>query len=312
MEISALVDSVDELYQKLLELGISEEELEKKVKNKVEEYGGFVSKQGVLFMIARENGLDLRSPEIDDYLYDELEEKVDYDEFTIDISDLREEMSNIMLLGKILSAEKIREFVRKDESIGKVCSFLLGDPTGTVKVVLWDERVDNVNQDYFKPNELVRVIGGYSKLGRNESIEVHLGRKGALILSPDFSGKKREQFEAITIEGSEETTPESNSEPLRQAIQQNKYINDVKGIVQIENFKELELKSGDKSFLLTMSLEVESFTIKVRAWGMKAVECLKIVANGDFVSITNLAVKENKYTTEKELAFTKNSSVLLI
>ena len=99
---------------------------------------------------------------------------------------------------------------------------------------------------------------------------------------------------------------------MRQAIQQNKYINDVKGIVQIENFKELELKSGDKSFLLTMSLEVESFTIKVRAWGMKAVECLKIVANGDFVSITNLAVKENKYTTEKELAFTKNSSVLLI
>ena len=312
MEISALVDSVDELYQKLLELGISEEELEKKVKNKVEEYGGFVSKQGVLFMIARENGLDLRSPEIDDYLYDELEEKVDYDEFTIDISDLREEMSNIVLLGKILSAQKIREFVRKDESIGKVCSFLLGDPTGTVKVVLWDKRVDNVNQDYFKPNELVRVIGGYSKLGRNQSIEVHLGRKGTLILSPDFSGKKREQFEAITIEGSEETTPESNSEPLRQAIQQNKYINDVKGIVQIEEFKELELKSGDKSFLLTMSLEVESFTIKVRAWGMKAVECLKIVNNGDFVSITNLAVKENKYTTEKELAFTKNSSVLLI
>ena len=152
MEISA---SVDELYRKLLDLGMSEEDLEKKIKNKVEEYGGFMSKQGVLVIIARENGLDLRSPNIDEFIYDMLEEEVDYDEFTIDISDVKEGMSNIVLLGKILSTQKVHEFIRKDESIGKVCSFLLGDPTGTVKAVLWDERVDSVNQEYFKPNKLV-------------------------------------------------------------------------------------------------------------------------------------------------------------
>ena len=309
MKMSVLVD---ELFQKLLDLGLSEEELEKKVKDKVEEYGGFMSKQGVLFIIARENGLDVRSPDIDDYVYDDLEEEVDYDEFTIDIMDLREGMSNIVLLGIILTFQKVREFVRKDQSAGKVCSFLLGDVTGIVKVVLWDERADIVNQEYFKPKELVRVIGGYSKLGRNEAIEVHLGRKGLLVLSPEVSAKKRKQFEEITIASSEVTTPKSNLEPLRQAIEKNKYISAVKGIVQIEEFKELELKSGDKSFLLTMFLEVEGFTIRVKAWGMNAVECLKMVNDGDFVSITNLAVKENKYTTEKELVFTKNSSVFLI
>ncbi len=309
MKISA---SVEDLYKKLLDLGLSEEELEKKVKNKVEEYGGFMTKQGVLFIIARENGLDIRSPDIDDYTYDELEEEIDYNEFTIDVSDLREGMSNIVLLGKILNSQKVHEFMRKDESIGKVCSFLLGDPTGIVKIVLWDERVDSVNQEYFKPTKLVRVIGGYSKLGQNETIEVHLGRKGTLILSPEVSSKKREQFEAITIASSEEKTPKRNLEPLKQAIQHSKYISTVKGNVQIEEFKELELKSGDKSFLLTMFLEAEGFTIRVKAWGMNAVECLKTVNNGDFVSITNLAVKENKYSKEKELAFTKNSSVLLI
>ncbi len=61
-----------------------------------------------------------------------------------------------------------------------------------------------------------------------------------------------------------------------------------------------------------MFIDVESFTIKMKAWGMKAVECLKIVNSGDFVSITNLAVKENRYTSEKELIFTKNSSVSLV
>lgn len=231
---------VDELYQKLLDLGMSEEELEKKVKNKVEEYGGFMSKQGVLFMIAREKGLELRSPEIDGYLYDELEEEVDYDEFTIDISDLKEGMSNIVLLGKILTVQKVREFVRKDQSVGKVCSFLLGDTTGTVKIVLWDERVEIVNQEYFKRKELLRVIGGYSRLGQNEVIEVHMGRKGSLILSPEVNGKKREQLKAVTITNSEETTPKDNLTPLSQAMQQNKYISVVKGTVLIEEFKELE------------------------------------------------------------------------
>ena len=72
------------------------------------------------------------------------------------------------------------------------------------------------------------------------------------------------------------------------------------------------MKSGDKSFLFTMFLEVEGFTIRVKAWGMKTVECLKIVNDGDLISITNLAVKESKYIAEKELVFAKNSSILLI
>lgn len=304
--------SIDELYQQLLDLGMSEQELETKVKNKVEEYGGFMSKQGVLFIIARENGLDLKSPDIVDYIYDELEEEVDYDELTIEISDLNEGMSNIVLLGKILKVNKAHEFIRKDETVGKVCSFLLGDPTGTVKVVLWDERVDNIKHEYFNPNKLVRIIGGYSKLGQNETLEVHIGRKGMLILSPDINCRKKEQFEAITITDLEEITFNTSLKPLKQVIQQTRYINVVKGIVKIEEFKELELKSGDKSFLLKMFLDADGYTIRVKAWGMKAVECLKVVKDGDFVSITNLTVKENKYTAEKELMLTKNSSLILI
>ncbi len=310
-EVIKISTLVNEIYQKLLGLGLSEEELEKKIKNKVEEYGGFMSKQGVLFIIARENGLDIRFPDIDDYIYDELEEEVDYDEFTIDILDIKEGMTNIILLGKILRTQKVREFLRKDQSVGKVCSFLLGDPTGTMKIVLWDDQADFVNQEHFKPNQFVRVVGGYAKFGQTEAIEVHLGKKGSLLLSPEVNGKKREQFEVVTITSSENIQSKDNLKPLSQALQQNKYISIVKGTVQIEEFKELELKSGDKSFLLTMFLEVEGFTIRVKAWGMKAVECLKVINNGDWVSITNLAVKENKYTTEKELFLTKNSYVTL-
>lgn len=271
-----------------------------------------MSKQGVLFIIARENGLELRSPEIDDYLYDELEEEVDYDEFIIDMSDVKEGMTNIVLLGKILTVQKIREFVRKDQSVGKVCSFLLGDATGTTKIVLWDERADIMNQEYFKSDAFIRVIGGYAKIGRDGDVEVHLGKKGSIILSPEVSARKREQLNAISITVSNPEALKTNLIPLNLALQQNKYVSVVKGAVQIEEFKELELKSGDKTFLLSIFLETQDTTIRVKAWGMQAVECLQAINDGDIVSITNLAVKEDKYTAEKELFFTKNSVVMLI
>ena len=68
--------SVEELYQKLLDSGISEAELEKRVRNKASEYGGFMSKQGILFLIAKEKGIYIQSPHEDDQFYQELAEAV--------------------------------------------------------------------------------------------------------------------------------------------------------------------------------------------------------------------------------------------
>ena len=119
--------SVDELYQKLIDSGISEAELEKQLQNKESEFGGFMSKQGILFIIAKENGIYIQSPEISERLYEEFEDEIDYDEFTIELSELKEEMRNIVLLGKILQIYEPREFARKDGTIGKVVSFLFGE-----------------------------------------------------------------------------------------------------------------------------------------------------------------------------------------
>ena len=79
--------SVEELYQKLIESGISEAELEKRVRNKENEFGGFMSKQGILFIIAKENGIFVQSPEISEQEYEAFEEEIDYDEFTIKLSE---------------------------------------------------------------------------------------------------------------------------------------------------------------------------------------------------------------------------------
>jgi len=307
-------DSVEELYQKLLASGFSEAELEKQVKNKAKEIGGFMSEQGILFVIAKEKGVQLRSPDIDPQLYEMFEEEFDYNDFTVDISEVKESMTNIVLLGKILKVFPSREFTRKDGSTGAVCSFLLADSTKTVKIVLWDAHAKAAKNEYFRVGELVRVIGGYSKVGNSGNLEIHLGRKGKLVLSPkDISQKTKNNLEFVGIDqNTEKIIKTIPKESLEKLILQNKFVSSVRGQGKIEDFKELKLKSGEKSFLLSILLEVESFAIRVKIWGMEAIECLKLVSDGDCVSITNLAVKENSYTSEKELVFTKNSTLKIL
>jgi ssDNA-binding replication factor A large subunit len=306
--------SVDELYQKLLDSGISEVELEKQVKSKESEFGGFMSKQGILFIIAKENGIYIQSPEIGDYIYKEFEEDIDYDEFTINLSDLKEDMRNIVLLGKVLQIYESREFVRKDGTLGKVASFSFGDATQKLKVILWDDKVDLIKKEFFQVGELVRVIGAYCKKGRNNNLEIHVGKRGTIIFSPEVANKKiKARLNNVKIIApSRQNVEKKSSLKIKDLVERFNYIKKVQGQIYIEVFKEITKKSGEKTFLLKLLLSDESTTIQVTIWGMNAVECLKIINDYDSVVISNVSVKENNYTNEKELVFTKNSTLKVV
>ncbi len=306
-------DSVEELYQKLLDSGFSEAELEKQVESKVKEFGGFMSEQGILFVIAKENGIYLQSSDINEQLYKEFEEEIDYDDFTIDISEIKEDMTNIVLLGKMLQIYETREFTRKDGTPGIVGSFLLGDISQTIKVILWDDKVNITNNEFFRKNELIRIIGGYYRMGRDSNLEVHLGKKSRIVLSPQNVSKNAERkLNNLEYDQNQIDSPQKLTSKIKDLIERYKYIKIIQGLIQIEEFKEVNTKSGEKTFLLKVILSDESKEIRVIIWGMNAIECLKVLSNGDFVEITNLAVKQNTYTDEKELLFTKHSVLRIV
>ena len=306
--------SVDELYQKLLDSGISEAELDKQVQNKESEFGGFMSKQGILFIIAKENGIYIQSPEISEQVYEEFEEKIDYDEFTVELSELNEEMRNIVLLGKILQIYETREFSRKDGTGGKVSSFLFGDTSQTVKVILWGDKADISKNEYFRVDELIRIIGAYAKKGKENNLEVHLGKRGKIILSPEITNKNlRLRLDSIKFKNQNgREIKQKSTLKIKDLVESFKYIKTIQGQVQIDEFKEINKKSEDKTFLLKLFLSDDSASIRVLIWGMVAVDCLKIITDYDTVVISNVAVKENDYTRDKELVFTKNSTLQIV
>lgn len=305
---------VDDILQKLIGKGLSEEEIERQIQKKAQQYGNFMTKQGILFIIAKEYGIKLYSPEIDPEIYKEIEEGINYDEFTIPIEEIQEGMQNIVLLGKIINIFQIREFVRKDGTIGKLGSFIISDTSGTIKVLLWDDKIVLMNNEYFKKGEIIRIIGGYSKKGKNNSLEVHMGRKGIIQVSPNnITPHLREQFASISIAAEKDiNSRENRTRKLQDLIEISGFIEQIQGFIQIEEFREVNKKGGDKTFLLKLIISDDSASIRLLIWGIPALDCLKIIKEGAGVHITNLRVQKNSYTNEKELIFTKKSSLKIL
>ena len=307
--------NAEEWYQTLMKEGMSEEEIEQALKQKKSEFRGFMTTDGMLYLIAKEHGITLHDSELDPEVYSVAEEEIDYDEFAIPITEVKEGMVSIVVLGKIMRIFGLREFSRNDGSAGMVGSFILQGTTGTIKVVAWDEKVKPLQSDYFQEGALMRVIGGYSKVGQNGDLEIHVGKKGRLVLSPEnVDAKIRKKLDSIQVKASGKmgirTETNKITVPLKTLMDENKFISRVEGTVQVEEFKEVTLKSGDNTFLLKLNLtDTHENSARIIIWGEDAVNSLKIVGEGGAYQFHNLMVKDNSYTGEKELSFTRKSSL---
>lgn len=305
-----MTERAEQVFQALMDLGLSENEINSQINEKLTEYQGFMTKEGALYLIGKEKGIDVYSS--DPNIQKEIEELIDYNDFAILIADVIEEMQNIVIAGRITDIFGINSFTKKDGTSGIVGSFQICDLSSCIKIVLWNKQVKDMENKYFKKGEIVQVIGGYSKKGIADNLEIHLSRQGKLVLAPEgitLPNVKKDEYSNISEQKVGNRPSKFNIEDLHK---KEGFIRFVKGIVQIDRFKELTLKNGEKSFLLKLILSDDTASIKVNIWGIKAVEAIKIINNGVGIRLTNVVIKENSYSNEKELNFTKNSRLELL
>ncbi|MFX1393519.1 MAG: hypothetical protein ACFFAH_08085 [Promethearchaeota archaeon] len=281
---------VDDLVHMLTEIGCSKEE----IRQRIDEFKNFMSEEAILFLMAQEKGLNLRSSRIDPDVYDEIAQGIDYDEFTIKVSEVKEGMKSIVLLGRIERIFGVHTFAHKNGTPGVVGSFVINDGSGRMKIVLWGEQSEIMESEHFKVNEIVRIIGDYSKNGWNNQLEVHVSGKGTVVLAPENGN--------------------SSTIPSIQELETNKGdISIISGTVSaIEEFSEHDLSNGEKSFLLKYLINDGTSTVRVVVRGMNAVECLKAIDEGVRIKLLNVWVKFNSYTNQDEIIFTRKSTLVKI
>lgn len=155
-----------ELKEKIKkETSLTEEEINQKIKKKINELSGLVSEEGAAHIIANELGINF------------LEE-----EGRLKIKNIYPGMRKIEVLGKVISKSEIKEF-DKGKQKGKVGSFLIGDETGTIRVVCWHEQ--NKLIEGLKEGDIVLIKRGQAKENTFNQKEIHLNENSELSINPE-------------------------------------------------------------------------------------------------------------------------------
>ena len=245
------------------ETGLSKKDIQDMVEEKKKELKGLISEEGALFIIAKELGVDVRE-----------ENKDLIKDIDINIADITPHMKNISLIGRIKEINQINTFNKKDGGEGRVGSFSMNDPTGDIRIVLWDDDVNMLAQDNFVVNELVKIFNGYAKEGKYGT-EIHLGRIGKIQLSPedaDYTKYPKSKHEIIEIK--------DVSLSLKSISIEGK-------IMSKFPIKEFTKKSGDVGKVGTLNIRDTTASIRVTFWN-EDTDKIKDFNQGDYVSISNL------------------------
>ena len=100
------------------------------------------------------------------------------------ISDIEPNMNSITIYGRIKEIHSKFSFERDDGNEGQGASFLLHDPTGDIRVVLWGKHSKILARNEFNMNELVKILNGFARKGKTGTV-IYVGKYGNIILSPE-------------------------------------------------------------------------------------------------------------------------------
>lgn len=155
--------------------GLSESEIRDKIKAKIDQLYGLVSEEGAAHIIANEYGIKLFE------VSGELK-----------IKDVLIGMKSVDIVGKVLRKYELREF-NTEKRKGKVANLMLGDETGSIRLVFWNDKTNDFVQ--IKEEDILKIRGAYVRdnAGRKE---LHLGDNSHVTINPlNVSVNTRERKE---------------------------------------------------------------------------------------------------------------------
>ncbi len=164
------MSSVEDIIKRILALkpNLTREAVERLIDEERAKAAGLLTEEAAAHLVASNLGLDGAGERI---------------EAKLKIGDLTTGLSDVSLTGRVIHLFPAHTFERRDGREGKVLRLILGDSTGSVAVVFWDEKADQVVATKVSTGKIVRVLHGYTRERRGE-IEINVGNRGQLYLEP--------------------------------------------------------------------------------------------------------------------------------
>jgi len=197
----------------------------------------------------------------------------------ISIKDLVSGLNDVTIVARVIAVYPVQTFSRSDLTEGKVMRMLLADGTGTLKLVLWDDKIELIEAGRMQQGQIVRVLHGYVRESLDGKLELHLGKKGDLEISPRDVDESRFPHTADFMDKIGQLAPERKR-------------TSVKGLViQAFPVSEFTRKDGTGGKVRRLRLRDETGEATLVFWNEKVNE-LETIGEGDQLRITNARVKK--------------------
>jgi replication factor A1 len=96
----------------------------------------------------------------------------------IQIQDLVSGLNDVTISGQVVSVYPSKTFTRRDWTEGKLASIIVSDKSGTLRVVLWDNKTEIIDRGKIQREQKIKISHGYVREGLDGKPELHLGDKG--------------------------------------------------------------------------------------------------------------------------------------
>jgi ssDNA-binding replication factor A large subunit len=196
-------DNINQLIDKIIATNkISKEDLQQKIREKMESLGSLISEEGAAHIIANELGIPLNiSPSI---------------ETTLD--KLHATMKNVSILVKVLRKYDVRTFGEG----GKVGSLFVGDEKGFSRLTFWNDKTTYL--DGIQEQDVLLIQNAYTK-ENNGRIEIHMGNSSHCIVNP--------KGRTVTVKEKQEPQAEAKEKKLNDITDQDTFVTITATIVQV-------------------------------------------------------------------------------
>lgn len=239
------------------------EELLKAIRTKTAASGGLLTEAAAARLIAAEHGVEVKPkrplPKIR-------------------LRQLVSGLNDVTVSGRVLHVSTPREYVHRGGS-GQMAKLLIGDETGVLTVVLWDDQAGSAER--IKPRQIVRVRHGYVRTSRDGGVELHVGRRGSIQLSPPDASED----DFPQVEGFCRKIATLGPEAKRVVVE---------GVIQtvfpVSSFKR---RDGTEGRVLRAAIEDDSGRVQAVFWNEKA-ETVANAHEGEVVLLINVKVRKSR------------------
>ena len=186
---------------------LTRQEVHKMIEKKKEGVGEFFTDETAARIVASELGVEIVQKPL---------------QLEILIQDLVSGLNDVTVAGRVVTVYPPKTFTRRDLTEGKFARLLIADTSGTLKVVLWDDKTALMETGKVEQGQIIEVSHGYVREGLDGKLELHVGSRGNIQISPPDAaetkyppitrwvkkvGEIREKGGPITVEGTIVTTP---------------------------------------------------------------------------------------------------------